>query len=129
MKRSKLITNLSSDAHSLWKVTKKFKRPTIAIPPIRKQDGSWTRTNKEKINIFADYLATIFTPNNENNNNIEDDVETFLNASCQLSLPIRAFTPKEVRNIVNLLNPHKAPGYYLITGALLKISHEKPSYY
>jgi hypothetical protein len=69
--------------HSLWKATKKFKRPTIAIPPIRNQDGSWARTNKEKTNLFADYLATVFTPNNNMDNNNEDDVETFLNASCQ----------------------------------------------
>jgi hypothetical protein len=56
----------------------------------------------------------------KNNNKNEGDVETFLNASCQLSLLIRAFTPTEVHNIINLLNPHKAPGYDLITGALLK---------
>jgi hypothetical protein len=109
------ITILSPDNHSLWKATKEFKRPTIAIPPIRKQDG----TNKEKTNLFADYLATVFTPNKNNNNN-EDDVETFLNASCQLPLPTRAFTPTVVRNILNLLNPHKAPEYDLITVALLK---------
>jgi hypothetical protein len=48
------ITNLSPDDHSLWKATKKFKRPTIAIQPIIKQDGSWARTNKEKTNLFAD---------------------------------------------------------------------------
>jgi hypothetical protein len=100
------ITNLSPGDHSLWKATKKFKRLTIAIPPIRKQDGSWART--------------VFTPNNNKDNNNEDDAETFLNASCQLSLPIRAFTPTEVHNIINVLNPHKAPGYNIITGPLLK---------
>jgi hypothetical protein len=46
------ITNLSPDDHSLWKATKKCKRLTIAIPPIRKQDGSWARTNKEKTNLL-----------------------------------------------------------------------------
>jgi hypothetical protein len=114
------ITNLSPDDHSLWKTAKKFKRPTIAIPPIRKQNRRWARTNKEKTNLFAEYLATVFTPNNKNNNNKEEDVETFLNASCQLSLRIRAFTPAEVHNIINLLNLHKAVGYGLITGALWK---------
>jgi hypothetical protein len=43
--------------------------PSIAIPPIRKQDGSWARTNKEKTNLFANYFATVFPPNNKNNNN------------------------------------------------------------
>jgi hypothetical protein len=44
------ITNLSPDDHSLWKATKNFKRTTLAIPPIIKQDRSWPRTNKEKTN-------------------------------------------------------------------------------
>jgi hypothetical protein len=92
----------------LWKASKKFKMPTIAAPPIRKQGRSWARINKEKTKLFAEYLATVFTPNNKNNN--EDDVETFLHAPCLLSPPIRASSRTEVRNIINSLNPHKAPG-------------------
>jgi hypothetical protein len=103
----------------LWKVTKKFKRPTITIPPIRKQDRSWARTNKEKTNLFTEYLATVFTPDNKDNNN-EDDIETFLNAPWQLSPPIRALSQTEVRNIINLLNPHEAPKYDLIAGIILE---------
>jgi hypothetical protein len=106
------ITNLSPNDHSLWKATKKFKRPTTAIPPIRKHDRSWARENKEKTNLFAEHLATVFTPNNTNNAN-KDDVESFLNAPCQLSPPIRVFSATEVRKIINTLSPHKAPGYEL----------------
>jgi hypothetical protein len=120
MKRSKLTLLTCHLTTTHYGKPQKIKRPTIAIPSIRKQDRSWARTNKEKTNFFAHYLATVFTPNNKNNNNNEADVEIFLNASCQLSLLIRAFTPTEVCNIINLLNPHKAPGYDLITGALLK---------
>jgi hypothetical protein len=77
-------------------------------------------SNKVKTNLFADYLTTAFTPKDENNNNNEDEDNENEDASCQLSLPIRAFTPTEVRNIINLLNSHKAPGYDLITGALME---------
>jgi hypothetical protein len=52
-----LGTNLSPDDYTLWKATKKFKRPTLAIPPSRKQDRTWARTNKEKANQFAEYLS------------------------------------------------------------------------
>jgi hypothetical protein len=119
------ITNLSPDDHSLWEATNKFKRPTIAIPPIIKHDIRWARTNKEKTNLFAEHLATVFTSNNKNNTN-EEDVETFLNAPRQLSPPIRAFSPTEIRKVINTLNPYKAPGYDLITGILLKNLHAKP---
>jgi len=45
----KLYTaNLTPDDHSLWKATKRFKRPTMAIPLLRKQDSSWARSNMEK---------------------------------------------------------------------------------
>jgi hypothetical protein len=44
------------------KLRKKFKRPTVAIPPIRNTDGEWARTDTEKACAFADYLAKVFTP-------------------------------------------------------------------
>jgi hypothetical protein len=37
-----------------------------------------------------------------------------------MSLPIKAFSPKEMEEEINRLNPRKAPGYDLITGQLLK---------
>jgi hypothetical protein len=113
------ITNLPPDDHSLWKATKKFRRQTIAIPQIRKQDRSWTRTHKEKTNLFADYLATVFTPNNKNNNNENENI-------YKRFLPIIAadkrFHTNRSPHIINMLNPNKAPGYDLrvISGALLK---------
>ena len=33
-------STLSPDDHTIWKATKKIKRPILRIPPIRKQDGS-----------------------------------------------------------------------------------------
>jgi hypothetical protein len=96
--------------------------------PIRKHDRSWLRTNKEKTKLFAEHLATVFTPNNKNNTN-EEDVETFLNAPCQLSPPIRAYSPTEIRKLINTLNPYKAPGYDLRTGILLRIIPRKAIVY
>jgi hypothetical protein len=36
-----------------------------------------------------------------------------------MSLPITAFSPKEVSQITKKINAHKAPGYDLITGKIL----------
>jgi hypothetical protein len=47
-------------------------------------------------------------------------MKDFLNTPCQMSLPIKAFSPKEIKEEINWLNPCKAPGYDLITGQILK---------
>jgi len=37
--------------------TKRLKRSQIQYPPIRKQDGSWDRSEEEKIETFATHLS------------------------------------------------------------------------
>lgn len=113
------ITNLSPVDHSLWKATKKFKRPIVAIPPIRKPNGAWARSNTEKANEFAEYLANVYTTPQINNNN-DVEIENYLNTPCQLSPPTKPFSPTEIRKEIGLLNPRKAPGYDLIAGDILK---------
>jgi hypothetical protein len=51
---------------------------------------------------------------------IDDDVEDFITAPCQMSQPIRAITAAEVKAEINRLNTRKAPGYDLIPGQILK---------
>ena len=113
------ITNLSPVDHSLWKATKKFKRPIVAIPPIRKPNGTWARSNIEKANEFAEYLVNVYTTP-QINNNYDAEIESYLNAPCQLSPPIKPFSPNEIRKEIGLLNSRKAPGYDLIVGDILK---------
>jgi len=48
-------------------------------------------------------------------------VEECLHTPGQLSLPPRLSTPPEVWTEINLTNLHKAPGYDLITGKVLKL--------
>ena len=73
--------NLTPYDHSLWKATKSFQRPTMAIPPLRKPDSSWARSNMEKSNEFA-HLANVFTPHPRNTN--DDEIEACLDAPCQI---------------------------------------------
>lgn len=114
------ITKLSPDDHTLWKVTKKFKRPTLMIPPIRKHDGTWARAEKEKADIFADYLTNVFSTPQPQGINTDHEIDSFLDAPCQLSLPTKSFSPAEVRQQIQLTNSHKAPGFDLIVGEILK---------
>jgi hypothetical protein len=69
------VSKLAVGDHTIWKATKKFKRPTVAIPPLRKQDRSWARSTSEKSVLFAEHLASVFTPNSDNSN--DNDLEAY----------------------------------------------------
>jgi hypothetical protein len=43
-----------------------------------------------------------------------------LKEQLQITQPIKFLTPKEIQNIIQDINPRKAPGYDLITGRILK---------
>lgn len=58
------LTNDSATDYSLWKATKRLKRPIMQIPPIRKEDGTWARSSEQKAECFATYLEKIFQPLN-----------------------------------------------------------------
>jgi len=45
----------------------------MAIPPLRKTDSSWARSNMETTNKFAQHLAKVFTPHPRKNN--DDEIE------------------------------------------------------
>lgn len=112
------FTNLTADEeteYSLWRATRKLKRPVTHIPPLRKSDGGWARNSKEKADIFADHLEDIFKPNEIQPNMLLDAITN------QENIHIHLVTPKEVTNeIKNNLNSKKAPGFDLITGEILK---------
>jgi hypothetical protein len=117
------LTSLSKDDHSIWKATKHLKRPTTHIPPLKKEDGSWARTNLEKANAFADYLTTVFTPHPSSittTPDTDEDISAFLTSPSPSGPPIRLFTPAEVRNMINNCPPYKAPGFDLITAEVLQ---------
>ena len=114
------VSNLSPDDHTIWKATKKIKRPITPIPPIRKHDQSWARSNEEKANTFAHHLAQVFKPLPSNDPTFDTGIKKYLDTPGQLSLPPRPLTPAEVRKEITTTNSHKAPGYDLITGKILK---------
>lgn len=57
------ITNLAVNDNTLWKATKKLRRPQMPIPPIRKPNDDWARSDKEKADVFAIHLTNVFQLN------------------------------------------------------------------
>lgn len=111
------VKNMSPNDHSLWKATRKFKRPILQASPIRQTDGNWARSNDEKAQVFAEHLSKVFTPLD---NTEHEEISSYLDAACQLSPPIKAFSPAEVLKEIKSMNSHKAPGYDLIVAEVLK---------
>jgi hypothetical protein len=52
MSFEEFIPSLRKDDYTIWKATKKFKRPQISTPPIRKADRSWAKSDLEKAKKF-----------------------------------------------------------------------------
>jgi hypothetical protein len=119
------LENLSATEasdYSLWKATQKLKHPQTRIPPIKKADGSWARSAKEKAQAFAEHLVTVFQPfPSESPAEDEIKIHEFLDAPFQMDFPIRKIKCTEVKEIIqNNVNTKKSPGFDLISGRVLK---------
>lgn len=116
------LTPTKSTDYSLWKATKRLKQPSQPVPPIRKEDGTWARCEKEKADVFANHLTKVFQPfPEETDSETVHEIQQYLEAPLQLSPPIKTITPTEVKTIIKKHIGHKkAPGYDLITGRILQ---------
>ncbi|KMQ83299.1 reverse transcriptase [Lasius niger] len=110
------LSNLSAEKesnYSLWKATKKLKKTVDHNAPIKKADGTWAKSDKEKAEIFAEHLAEIFKPTSGDSDvNVNDITNTYEN-----SIPL--VTRKELAKEIRGLNVKKAPGFDLITAQIL----------
>jgi hypothetical protein len=54
----------STDAteYSLWKATRRLTRPLKHNPPIKNEDNTWARNDKEKAIVFSKYLENVLKP-------------------------------------------------------------------
>jgi len=103
-------------------VTRKLKQPQHHIPPLRQQDNTWVRTDEQKATAFARHLSTVYCPfPSQATTDEEDNILQELGSPHQMTLPFQKTCLKEVTNIILYhTNPKKAPGYDLLTGAVLK---------
>lgn len=109
------LANLSDKKetnYSLWKATKS--KNIAYCPPIKKPDGTWAKSDREKADVFANHLADIFTPNSELIN-VDTSIRSNSNGN-QVPFVRR----KELSKIIKKLDNKKAPGFDLITAEILK---------
>lgn len=107
--------------YSLWKATKKIKRPITVSSPLRKPDSSWARSDQEKANTFAEHLTSVFQPHPyEGPPEHKKMVLQHLKATDSVETMSMRFTIKEVRRVIQKANPKKSPGYDLITNKILQ---------
>jgi hypothetical protein len=113
------IASLFNDDHTVWKATTRLKRPQISIPPIRKADRGWSKSDGERATTSVEHLEEVFTPLSNTNPN-DSEIEKVLEIPCHMSLPIKPLSPREVVQEIKNINQYKAPGYDPITGKIIR---------
>jgi hypothetical protein len=96
------------------------KRPRTPLPPIRKNSthpGPWTKSDAEKVELFANHLAEVLTAHDKT---MDPEVERELATHTQHSEKLQAFTLNELKQVIKQLNPLKAPGSDLITALMIQ---------
>ncbi len=99
--------------YSFWKVAKVARKPPDHIFPLRRQDGTWAKSEQERADVFADRLQNTFQTNY-----IDSDLHPVTKYNDGPS--IKPITPKEIRSAIDKLNLRKAPGLDLVDAKILK---------
>ncbi|CAG4969687.1 unnamed protein product [Colias eurytheme] len=106
--------------YSLWKATQKLNRPRKQIPPIRKANGMWARSDQEKATIFGEHLCNVFQPFPELRPEHSSEIRSYLESADQMCPPLKYTSPSEVADEIRNLKDGKSPGFDSIDSVLLK---------
>jgi len=90
-------SSLKRDDNSIWKPLKSRKKPRTPLPPIHKNStspGPWAKSDSEKVELFANHLAEVFTPHD---NTMNPEVEGELATHTQHSEKLQDFTLSELK--------------------------------
>ena len=79
--------------------------------------GPWAKSDSEKVELFANHLAEVFTPHD---NTMDPEVKRELATHTQHSEKLQTFTLSELKQVIKQLHPLKAPGSDLITALMIK---------
>jgi hypothetical protein len=77
----------------------------------------WARIDEEKAAVLAEYLATVYSPHDDLNDN---EKERQLPENSTIIPEIKYLTVKEVQNETACINPRKTPGIDGVTPIMLK---------
>ncbi|KAL4091929.1 hypothetical protein QTP88_026534 [Uroleucon formosanum] len=115
------LINLSPKDGSLWRSTKQTLNYKTQNLPIKKPDGFLASSDLEKAELFKAHLSATFQPLPDvfNANNM-NTVETFLNSPLPLTLPVKPFTPNDVKYSLLHYSLKKSLGFDLITAEVVR---------
>ena len=117
----KQLTATEATNYSLYKATKRLKQPQLHIPPIKKNNEKWARSESEKAYAFAEHLHEVFQPAaQEITDQEEKELICLEEIPVQKELPTIKVKNKEVLQILKSLQNKKSPGYDNISGKLIK---------
>ena len=110
------LSQLSTTDNIICKLGKKGKSPQTTNLPIRTPTGDCARSDHEKAELFDQHFKEVFKPHSDD---LDPEIETYLDSPLQMSMPIKNFTFTEVQQQIQKLNIKKAPGFELINGKVL----------
>jgi hypothetical protein len=97
---TKYVSTLRRDDYSIWKPIKAKKKHQTPLPPIRKNNtppGPWTKSDTDKVELFANHLAEVFTPHGNSPN---PEVEREIATHTQPIEKIQVFTLQELTPVI-----------------------------
>ncbi|GBP42597.1 RNA-directed DNA polymerase from mobile element jockey [Eumeta japonica] len=100
------LSHLTADKdtnYSLWRATKNFKRPKNHVPPLRRQEGAWARSDYDKATAFAEHLHKVFTPLTSNDLAKDDVIASYLQSPNLLCFPLKAVKLSEIAGEIKAL--------------------------
>lgn len=118
---SSWVSSLTSKNGSLWKATRNCLKQKPINSPLKKEDNTWCKTDKEKAELFRSHLTKVFQPHHDMvNNAFEEHIENSLISPLPLYLPPKPFTPGELQYYIKLFPLKKSPGLDLITAEVAR---------
>ena len=118
---AKHLTDLSTKDGSLWKATKQILQFKTSSPLIKNPDGSLASSDAEKAELFKNHLHETFQPNPETFSlDTSNSIQRYLDSPLPISLPVKHFTPSEVKFSIQKYSLRKSPGFDLITAEVTR---------
>lgn len=119
------LSPLNNNEYNLYKATKYLKRPQKRNISLKDSDGTWCRSDGSIANAYKAFLEETFSPFSFSNITDSEKISCFLDSPCQMCLPIKPFTVREVEEELKKLNGKKAPGYDKINAKVLQALPKK----
>jgi hypothetical protein len=107
------VSTLSRYDNSIWEPVKSSRKPVSAIPPMRLETQNqvrWAQSDKEKAAVFANHLAGVFQPHEEET---DEELSEYLQLPVEPATPIKPVSPKEIKAVISRLNLKKSAWHRL----------------